>query len=131
MTRIDNTTTQTGFVTNIRTRGNKVSFGLSIGVKQQDGSYENGFLEVQGSSSVLQVNKGDKVTIKGFLSFEFWNDKTTGNKRNKIVLVAKEVLNQENSSYKPQTQQTEQQHTTVANQEQYVPEYEEKEVIPF
>mgnify|MGYP001478319043 CR=1 FL=1 len=37
------------------------------------------------------LNKGDGVTVKGVLKMDTWEDKNTGVKRNKLVVVCREI----------------------------------------
>lgn len=86
----ENKISQTGYVTYTKEIGKMVSISLGIGVKQPNGEYKTGFLEVRGTKELFDnVQKGDKVKVKGFVSFNFW---TKDDKENqKIVMVATEV----------------------------------------
>lgn len=71
-----NTLVLTGTIHNVKSIGSKGTrvFGLSVGVKQQDGTYKNVFVNCITS---LQTDIKDKTryVLKGFMSGSFWKDK--------------------------------------------------------
>lgn len=86
----ENKISQTGYVTYTKEIGKMVSISLGIGVKQPNGEYKTGFLEVRGTKELFDnVQKGDKIKVKGFVSFNFWTKDEKENQ--KIVMVATEV----------------------------------------
>ena len=82
----------TGFVNNVKEVGEKlVVFSLAVGVKQEDGTYKNGFVNCKANKEKVQIKEGDRVTVKGFPTFEFWTDKDSGRERQRMVVFVQEV----------------------------------------
>ena len=76
------------------------SFGLAVNRKYRkaDGTPvdEATFLDVEawgktGDIVAQYVKKGQPLLVRGRLKSDVWNDKATGDKRSKIVIVAEEV----------------------------------------
>lgn len=89
----ENKITQIGYVSNIKEIGKMMTASLGIGVKQQDNTYKNGFLEIRGSKETLgEIAAGDRVKVDGFISFNFWQEKETGKEMQKITMVVNSVL---------------------------------------
>lgn len=95
----ENSIVQSGYVTYIKEIGKLRSISLGLGVKQANGEYKTGFLEIRGSKEILGgLEKGDKVKVKGFVSFNFWTPKDSDKEMQKIVMVVNEVLGWEEKS---------------------------------
>jgi len=82
----------TGYVANVKVVSkNLTTFALAIGVKQEDGTYKNGFVNCKVSKDASKIVDKARVTIKGFPSFEFWTSKDASAEKNKFVVVVTEV----------------------------------------
>lgn len=85
----------TGFVNNVKelSSGIKVA-NLSVGVKNNkagegEKAYKNGFVNIVTKEDLVN---GTKVTVKGFVTFDFWEDKGTGKEKQQIKIFANEVI---------------------------------------
>jgi single-strand DNA-binding protein len=81
--------------------GRVLTIGVAAGrsEKQQDGSYEDvaSFFDVKvlgNRASALAgiLGKGHRIAIDGQLVQERWQDKTTGDNRSRVVILANEVV---------------------------------------
>lgn len=79
-----------GFINNVKKISDKLStFSISIGVKQQDGTFKNGFFNCK-TNKVDDIVTDQRVELDGWLSFDMWVDKTSGkNRQNPIMFVNK------------------------------------------
>lgn len=93
----ENSMVQTGYVTFLKKVSEKsVSISLGVGSKIKDNEYKTGFLNARGSTEVLKdIEKGDKVKVKGFLSFNFWTPEGSDKEMQRPVMVITEVLDSE------------------------------------
>ena len=79
----------TGYVANVKKVSDKlVVFGLSVGVKQQDGSWKNGFFSCK-TNLVDKVVEKQRINVEGWLSFEFWEK--DGKSNQKPVMFVKDI----------------------------------------
>ena len=79
----------TGFVANVKKVSDKlVVFGLAVGVKQQDGSWKNGFVNCK-TNQVDSVVDRQRVDVEGWLTFDFWEQ--DGKDRQKPVMFVKTI----------------------------------------
>ena len=81
-----------GFVHNIKKiTDNKATCGLSIGVKQQDGSYKNGWVNCVFNPSKLELVEGDQYSMEGFFTFNFWTPEGADKERAELRLVVQKA----------------------------------------
>jgi len=84
----------TGYVNNVKTFENGIStFGLAVGSKtgtDSDGTptYKNGFVNIVTKQ---EVTDRDRITLKGFITFDFWDDKNTGKEKQAVKIFANEI----------------------------------------
>lgn len=124
----ENNMTQIGYATYVKEIGKMVSISLGVGSKQADGQYKTGFLEIRGSKDVLgEVVKGDKIKVKGFLSFNFWIQKETEKEMQKPIMVVNELLETEKKDGETATSKTEKKDT--GNKATVKKETEKKEPV--
>lgn len=88
-----NTVELTGFLNKVKTLSsgmNVASFSVSTKVSGNgtDAKYKNGYINV---ISKQPLTEGAKVTIKGFITFDFWEDKDTGKERNAMKIFVNEI----------------------------------------
>lgn len=88
-----NTIEITGYVNNVKEFGQgNYSGSLSIGTKTRvDGEdvWKNGYMNI---STKHPITDGTKITAKGFLTYDFWVDKTTGKDRQAPKIYAMEII---------------------------------------
>lgn len=84
-----------GFINNVKELPSGMSVGtLSVGIKntkagEGEKSYKNGFVNIVTKEKLVN---GAKVTVKGFVTFDFWEDKGSGKERQAIKVFANEVI---------------------------------------
>lgn len=84
-----------GFVNNVKELASGIKVGtLSVGVKNTktgDGekAYKNGFVNIVTKENLVN---GTKVSIKGFITFDFWEDKASGKEKQQMKIFANEVI---------------------------------------
>jgi len=82
-----------GYINNVKKISDKlVTFSVAVGVKQEDGSYKNGFVNCKSN----QVEKVEALTkeradVSGWMTAEFWEDKETGKERQKSIVFINNV----------------------------------------
>lgn len=104
MKKIENSFVVSGYVSNdaqIRSFETASVARFSIAVsrtekKGEETSYTSAFLPVESwrkneaAGSFDKIKKGELLTVKGYFKPEEWTDSETGQKRNRIVMVAVE-----------------------------------------
>lgn len=90
----ENTMIQTGYVTFVKKiSDNSITISLGVGSKIKENEYKTGLLSARGTSEVLKnINKGDKVKVKGFLTFNFWTPEGSDKEQQRPLLVITEVM---------------------------------------
>ena len=86
----------TGYVANVKEVSDKlVTFGLAVGVKvgEEDGKpvYKNGFVNCKASKGNVTVTDKERVTITGWVSFDFYTPKDSDKERASMVVFVKEL----------------------------------------
>ncbi len=88
-----NEVTLTGFVNNVK----KLNSGINVGTlavstkvsgKNEEAKYKNGFINI---ISKLPLPEGKKVDIKGFITFDFYEDKVSGKEKNSLKIFVNEI----------------------------------------
>lgn len=88
-----NEITLTGFINNVKTLQSgtyvgSLAVGTKVSPKGEDVKYKNGFINI---ISKLPLEEGRKVDIKGFLTFDFFEDKSTGKEKNSPKVFITEI----------------------------------------
>jgi len=82
----------TGYMANIKKISDKlVTFSMSVGSKQEDGTYKNGFVNCK-SNKVSEVVADKRVDVEGWMTFDFWEDKETKKERQRPIVFIKEIV---------------------------------------
>jgi len=80
-----------GFINNVKKVSDKLTtFSFSIGVKQEDGTFKNGFFNCKTNQGDSVVEK-QRVEVDGWLTFDFWVDKDTGKDRQKPIMFVNKI----------------------------------------
>lgn len=104
MKKIENSFVVSGYVSNdaqIRSfeTASVARFSIAVSRSEKKGeetSYTSAFLPVESwrkneaAGSFDKIKKGELLTVKGYFKPEEWTDSETGQKRNRIVMVAVE-----------------------------------------
>jgi hypothetical protein len=82
----------TGYVNNVKEVGEKlVVFSLAIGVKQEDGSYKNGFVNCKANREKVKVEDKARVVVTGFPTFDFWKKDSEEKERQNFYVFVQEI----------------------------------------
>lgn len=83
----------TGFVNNVKQLSSgtyvaSLAVSQKISAKGEEAKYKNGFINIM---SKLPLPEGKRVDVKGFVTFDFYEDKTTGKEKSSLKVFVNEI----------------------------------------
>ena len=83
----------TGFVNNVKQLSSgtyvaSLAVSQKISAKGEEAKYKNGFINIMPK---LPLPEGKRVDVKGFVSFDFYEDKNTGKEKSSLKVFVNEI----------------------------------------